>query len=89
MDFIKENNRVYLKDLNGEIIAYVTFPEENGVCVIDHTVVSPTLRGQGVAGKLLMNAYEVIKERGMKCKPVCSYAVGWFEKNPDKRDILI
>jgi len=72
-----------------EVLAYVTFPlESEGVVNITRTVVSDTLRGQGIAGKLMNLAYETISQRGLKAKLTCSYAIGWFEKNQDKRDIL-
>ena len=89
MDIIKDKNIVYIKNEEGKMIAYCTFPKVGeGLVMIDHTVVDPSLRGQGIAGKLMSEAYESIKEQGLRVRPVCSYAVGWFEKNPDKKDIL-
>ena len=90
MEIIKDKAMVYIKDENGNMIAYATFPvNKDGYCVIDHTFVSPLLRGQGVAAKLMEKAYESIKEQGLKCLPTCSYAVTWFDKNEDKKDILL
>lgn len=90
MDFIHEPNRVYVNDENGETIAEVTFPDApGGEVMIDHTFVSPSLRGGGVASELLSRAYDEIKNQGKKAVATCSYAVAWFQKNPDKRDILL
>ena len=88
MNIIKEKNKVYIEE-NNITLAYVTFPniDENTV-EIDHTVVDPSLRGQGIASILLENAYNVIKEEGFKAVPTCSYAVSWFNKHEDKQDIL-
>ena len=89
MDIIKDKNIVYIKNEEGKMIAYCTFPKiSEGLAMIDHTVVDPSLRGQGIAGKLMDKAYESIKEQGLRVRPTCSYAVAWFDKNPEKKDIL-
>jgi predicted GNAT family acetyltransferase len=89
MEFTKEANRIYAADETGNIIAEVTFPNaKDGVVSIDHTFVSPTLRGQGVASQLIDAAYETIKAGGRKAYAACSYAVTWFDEHPEKQDIL-
>lgn len=88
MEFTQEEGRIVLYRQN-EPIAYVTFPcNDDGVAIIDHTYVSDELRGQGVAGQLLQAAVAVIRDRGWKARPVCSYAVKWFEKHPENSDLL-
>ncbi|MDR3322463.1 MAG: N-acetyltransferase [Synergistaceae bacterium] len=88
MNFISEYNRVYAKD--GErVVAEVTFPPVGeGLVEIDHTFVDDSLRGGGVAGELMEAAYERIKSDGKRAIPTCGYAVKWFEKHEDRRDIL-
>lgn len=89
MNFITEKNRIYLNNDTGSLIAEVTFPDRgDGVVEINHTFVDESLRGQGVAGKLLELAAEKIRADGKKAIPTCSYAVKWFEKNPDYGTIL-
>ena len=82
MQFLKEENRIYAMNNNNETIAEVTFYEiENGVYNIDHTFVDESLRGQGVAGKLVEMAVEEIEKRGGKVEATCSYAKKWLEKH--------
>ena len=90
MEFIKESNRIYKNNEEGKLIAEVTFPGcgENTV-VINHTFVDDSLRGQGVASKLMRAAYEVIKEQDKKATLTCSYAIKWYEKNTEKNDIVV
>jgi predicted GNAT family acetyltransferase len=89
MDFVHEANRIYVNDESGEMIAEVTFPDRDGGTVeIDHTFVSDKLRGGGVASRLMEHAYDEIKRRGGRAVPTCSYAVKWFDRHEDKRDIL-
>ena len=82
MNFIKENSRIYSLDENKKIIAEITFPEvEKGVFCIDHTFVDETLRGQGIARKLVELAVEEIEKKNGKVQATCSYATKWLEKN--------
>ena len=82
MNFITDGNRIYLNDEAEKMIAEVTFPETApGVYTIDHTFVDDSLRGQGVAGKLVQAAVDEIKQRGGSVQATCSYAVGWLEKH--------
>jgi len=89
MDFIYGNNRIYLENDNRECIAEVTFPDvsENKVN-INRTFVDKTLRGQGVADKLLNALVQELKKNNKKAIASCSYAVDWFEKHPEHKDII-
>ena len=83
MDFITKKDRIYATDSSGKIIAEVTFPTEDGVSTIDHTFVDPSLRGQGVAGKLVKLAADHILAEGNRIAAICSYAVAWFKRHPE------
>ena len=87
MDFQKENGRIYAEK-DGKLIAEITFPEENGVAVIDHTFVDGSLRGQGVADRLVRAAADQIRGEGWKARLVCSYARAWFDRHPEEGDLL-
>lgn len=82
MNFIKEENRIYLTDENGKTIAEITFEEiEKGIYNIDHTFVDETLREQGIASKLVEEAVKTIQKKGGKVQATCSYANKWLEKH--------
>lgn len=89
MDFIHEQNKIYLNDSNNHMVAVVTFPKiKENVVNIDHTYVDGSLRGQGIAGKLMEEAVTQLREQQLKAKLSCSYAVKWFEEHPDCGDVL-
>lgn len=89
MNFEYSDNRIF-KEENGKLLAEITFPvDSNGVVNMNHTFVDPSLRGQGVADKLVTSAIEVIRSNGWKAVATCPYVVKWFEKHPDERSILI
>lgn len=83
MEFITEDNRIYASDPDGRLIAEVTFPTKDGVSIIDHTFVDPSLRGQSVAGQLVKLAADKILADGGKIGATCPYAVVWFKRHPE------
>lgn len=90
MDFIHESNKIYLNDQNNHMIAVVTFPKVlDNVVNIDHTYVDNSLRGQGVAGKLMGETVAQLRESNLKAKLSCSYALKWFQEHPECSDVLI
>lgn len=82
MNFTHEENRITLYSETGSLLAEITFPniDENTVDV-NHTFVDASLRGQGIAGKLMQELVSDLEKRGLKAVPTCSYAQGWFEKH--------
>lgn len=89
MNFIHENNRIYSSDEQGNILAEVTFPKvSEQTVVIDHTFVDSSLRGQGIAGKLMEEVVSELRKSNQKARLSCSYAVRWFEGHPECIDIL-
>ncbi|RVQ67791.1 N-acetyltransferase [Croceicoccus ponticola] len=81
-------------DTHGEYRAKVDGHDETGeltyrkeadgqVLVADHTFVPPSLRGKSLAGKLVEALIADAREEGFKIKPVCSYVVTAFQRNPE------
>ncbi len=89
MEFKKEANRIYLENEKGEMIAEVTFPRMSEAVVnINHTFVDGSLRGQGIAAKLMEEVVNELKASNRKAVPTCSYAVMWFERNKQYESLL-
>lgn len=85
MNFIKEQNRIYLKNETGKILAEITFEEiKNGIYNIDHTFVDESLRGQGIASKLVEEAVREITAKGGKVEATCTYAKKWLKKKKEQ-----
>lgn len=80
MEYITKKNRIYAIE-GGEEVAEVTFPERNGIYVINHTFVDDRLRGQGIASELVRRAVEEIEQRGGRVEATCSYAQLWLARN--------
>ena len=89
MVFQKEEGAIYLEDEQGARIAEIVFPEiRPGVMDIVRTWVDPSLTGQGVAGELTREAAEQFRREGKKAILTCPYAVRWFAKHPEYRDVV-
>ena len=89
MQFEIHTHSIEYVDDEGTSLARVTFPAlEGDVVEIDHTFVDESLRGQGIAGKLMEQLAQELRETHRRAKPTCSYAVSWFEKRPENADLL-
>ncbi|MGI6403977.1 MAG: GNAT family N-acetyltransferase [Oscillospiraceae bacterium] len=89
MELQQKPGHVFLTDSSGKMLAEVTFPTSgDGFAVIDHTFVDTSLRGQGIAEKLLSAAVQQIRSSSLKARPTCSYAIKWFERHPEHSDLL-
>ena len=73
-DAYKTTGRVAaLLDGGGRAIAEITFPDiDEDTVDINHTFVDESLRGQGMAGKLMEAAVNQIQSQGKKAVPTCS-----------------
>lgn len=89
MKFSQQPGHIFARDENGKLLAEVTFPEREGVAVINHTFVDDSLRGQGMAGQLLQAVADTLRREGRKARPTCSYAVHWFATHPEEQDLLV
>ena len=79
--FQTEQNRIFMTDAQGKTVAEITFPETApGIYTIDHTFVDGSLRGQGVASKLVQAAVDEIRRRNGEVRATCSYAVKWLSE---------
>ncbi len=80
MEYITYKNRIAAIE-HGEEVGEVTFPDRDGVYVINHTYVDDRLRGRGIASELVRRAVEEIERRGGRYEATCSYVVLWLARN--------
>ena len=88
MTIEKQGNAfIYSKD-DGSKGGEITFqPQGDDIIVADHTYVDPSLRGQGVAGKLLDALAEHARSENLKIKAQCSYVVSAFARGDRYQDV--
>lgn len=74
---------------NGDVIAQYAYTMTNETTMLaTHTGVSPRLRGQGIAMKLVEAATEYARSHNYKIAPSCSYVRWAHETRPDLADVV-
>ena len=75
MDFKHNENQIALYSKEGTLLAEITFPNlDDNTVDVNYTFVDSSLRGQGIAGKLMQELVKDLQARGLKAVPTCSYA---------------
>ncbi|PID22448.1 GNAT family N-acetyltransferase [Sporosarcina sp. P3] len=77
----------YQYKVEGDVKAEIEWTEDNGIMTMTHTYTDDSLRGQGVAKKLLDQAANNAREKGLKMKAVCSYVVNAFDRSDEYNDV--
>lgn len=89
MNFEHQEDQILVSDADGRVIAMANFPEvKPGVVNIIHTQVDESLRGRGIAGRLMEALVDQLREEGRKAILSCSYAIKWMSSHPDAQDVL-
>ena len=91
MEFRTYKNRIVLVNDEEQALAEIDFPameEEPGSVEITHTYVDESLRGRGLAGKLMTRLIAYLERNQLKAYPSCSYAVDWFAKHGEAAHLL-
>ncbi len=86
---IRHTSTVIYARLSDGSKAYIKYVVEDGVMKLLSTYTPPQHRGKGIAGRLMEYAVRMAEENGWLIEPVCSYAVYWFMKHPEKRHLLV
>lgn len=90
MNFEYETNKIFLKSHDGKVISEIIFPkEDDNVVNINYVFVDESIRGQGIADKLMKEAVEQIKKSNKKVIASCPFAKSWFQKNQEYQNLLV
>ena len=72
-----------------DAVAVATYRREGDTLVFTHTEVPETLRGGGVASRLVRGALEAARSRGLRVRPVCPYVAGFIDAHSEYRDLVV
>lgn len=72
---------------NGKL-AFADYRLAGDILVIPHVEADPALRGTGSAGRLMDGLLAHARERGLKIRPLCSYAASYMQRHPESLDLL-
>jgi hypothetical protein len=76
-------------DPDGELrVVFADYAVQGENRAILHVEADPALRGSGAAGKFMQSLADHARSEELKLTPRCSYAVAWFKRHPDYKDVL-
>lgn len=84
-----EGRGAFYVERDGSRIAEMTYSRTTPkLIIIDHTDVSPTLKGQGVGRKLLDALVAWARATSTNVAATCPFALAQFQKDPSIGDVL-
>lgn len=88
MDIQKGENSFFIGDAQ-KLDAEIHFvPTGATRIIVDHTLVSEGLRGQGVGEKLVAKVVDYARKEKLLIVPLCPFAKHQFEIHPEYADVL-
>jgi hypothetical protein len=89
-DEVQHRDGEFVIERHGQRVAELTYRRapDGTRFVIDHTEVDPSLRGQGVARRLLDAAVAWARASGQRIVPSCPYARAEFARDASLHDVL-
>lgn len=70
------------------LTAFADYRERPGYLSLPHVEAPIAMRGTGAAGRLMAAIVGHARENSLKLRPICPYAVAWFNRHPDAADVL-
>jgi predicted GNAT family acetyltransferase len=88
-DIKMDNNKFYIGEDSENPIAEITFiPLGEDKIIVNHTYVSPKLRGLGIGERLVEKAAEYAREGNKKIVPTCSFVKKLMTENEKYKDLI-
>lgn len=87
-DVIDNANKSRFEMEEAGLVAFANYQRRGSVLVIPHVEAPPALRGTGAAGRLMAGMLALVRERGEKIIPTCSYAAAYMRQHKDQQDLL-
>ena len=72
----------------GDALAFIDYRRDGRLVIMTHAEVPPVLRGGGVGSALVEGALALVRERGEKVVPLCSFVERYMQRHPEARDLL-
>ena len=66
---------------------WADYVDDGSARAILHVEADHELRGSGAAGRFMQALVDHAREEGLTLVPRCGYAVAWFRRHPDQRDV--
>jgi predicted GNAT family acetyltransferase/glutaredoxin len=74
--------------LAGELLSIADYTVRENSIIVPHVETNPAHRGQGNAARLMDGMLAQLRAEGRTIVPLCSFAAGHIQDNPDHHDLL-
>jgi predicted GNAT family acetyltransferase len=68
--------------------AFIAYHLEGEIVSLDHTEVPSVLGGKGIGSALVKGALDILRDRGQKLIPRCSFVAAYIERHPEYRALV-
>jgi predicted GNAT family acetyltransferase len=68
--------------------AIAAYEQQEGVLVLNHTVVPPKQEGRGVGSRLIAGVLADARRRGLTIVPSCPFVAAYIQRHPEERDLV-
>lgn len=72
----------------GDALAFIDYHRDGRIVTMTHAEVPPALRGGGIGSALVAGALALVRERGEKVVPLCSFVAHYMRRQPEVHDLL-
>lgn len=72
----------------GGALAYIDYRSDGGIVTLTYAEVPAALRGRGVGSVLVRGALALVRERGERVIPQCSFVAHYMRRHPEVHDLL-
>jgi predicted GNAT family acetyltransferase len=69
--------------IDDAVVGFADITEDDERVVFNHVEVMPAWQGQGVASRLVREAFDQVIAQGKAIKPLCPFAVGYVRRHPE------
>ena len=69
-------------------IAFIDYRRNGDVVTMTHAEVPHALRGGGVGSELVRGTLALVRQRGDKVVPLCSFVEHYMRRHPEAHDLL-
>ncbi|MEL1245692.1 GNAT family N-acetyltransferase [Flavobacterium sp. DGU11] len=84
---VNEEGKQFELHVEGQV-AFLEYYREGEKIFLTHTEVPESLRGQGIAARLVKSTFQCAKDNGLTVMPLCSYVMHYVDENPEWGDVL-
>jgi uncharacterized protein len=86
---VRDNTARHRFELDVEgATAFIDYRRKDNIVTMTHAEVPEALAGKGVGSHLTRGALELVRARGEKVVPRCSFVAAFLRKHPEYKDIL-